>query len=374
MPMPKPTEKEIKDEFIARFMGDETMIKEYPEEKQRLAIANQKWKEQEMAEKLETVNMCKEILAVGKFNGIDITEKDIDEMIESFNGLKGIKEVSLRLGHTSDDKPNTKVLRAGTVERLEKVGKKLVASIRNTPKQIAEFIAKELLKPVSIEFLRKWKDGTTGKEYKNVLTAIALMGSAQPAVPGLADFEISFSDNDADNIKIEYQEENNMENEVKLKELQEQNTVIATELAAKEAERLAVVEQKEKLEKELNEFKEQVANKAIVEFVEANITKVLPCEKERVVRIFKALDNEVISFEEGENKLTARQEFEAFISGLNARVELGEVSEAGKVEKTVEFASENEKRDFIAKEAKKIAKEKNITLTQAQDELVAQYK
>jgi hypothetical protein len=79
--MPKPTEKEIKDEFIARFMGDETMIKEYPEEKQRLAIANQKWKEQEMAEKLETVNMCKEILAVGKFNGIDITEKDIDEMI-----------------------------------------------------------------------------------------------------------------------------------------------------------------------------------------------------------------------------------------------------------------------------------------------------
>jgi hypothetical protein len=333
---------------------------------------------EEMAE-LETVNMTKEILSVGKFNGIDITEQDINDMIENFSELKDTKEVSMRIGHTSDDKPNTKILRAGTVDSLvkgisKKTGKTtLIAKLRNTPKQIAEFIEKELLKPVSIEFLRKWKDGITGKEYKNVLTAIALMGSAQPAVPGLADFEISFSENADEYIKIEYQEENSM-NEVELKELQEKNAVIATELAAKEAERLKVVEQKEALEKELAEFKEKIANKEIVEFVEQNPTKILPFEKDRVLRIFKALDNETISFEEGETKLTARQEFQTFISGLKDRVEFGVSTENPKIEKTVEFKSEDEKRDFIAKEAVKISKEKNITLSQAQDELVSQYK
>lgn len=334
-----------------------------------------------MNENIETVKMKKEILSVGKFNGVDISENDIDEMIANFDELKDTKEVSMRIGHTSDDKPNTKVLRAGTVEKLEKgISKKtgkptLLARIRNTPKQIAEFIDKELLKPVSIEFLRKWKDGVTGKDYKNVLTAIALMGAAQPAVPALADFEISFSEEKADEyIKIEYQEEDSMSNEVELKELQEKNAVIATELAAKEAERLKVVEQKEALEKELQELKEKSANKEIVEFVESNPTKILPFEKDRVLRIFKSLDNETISFEEGENKMTARQEFKAFISEMKDRVEFGVSTEVPKVEKPVEFKDEEEKREFIANEAEKLSKENGKTITQNQDELMEKYK
>lgn len=38
--MPKPGEDEVDKEFLARFMGDETMVEEYPDEKQRYAVAN----------------------------------------------------------------------------------------------------------------------------------------------------------------------------------------------------------------------------------------------------------------------------------------------------------------------------------------------
>lgn len=38
MPIPKPNEKEDKQKFISRCMGNETMKKEYPDSKQRVAI------------------------------------------------------------------------------------------------------------------------------------------------------------------------------------------------------------------------------------------------------------------------------------------------------------------------------------------------
>lgn len=38
MPIPKPKEGESKDEFMKRCMADETMIEEYPDEKQRYAV------------------------------------------------------------------------------------------------------------------------------------------------------------------------------------------------------------------------------------------------------------------------------------------------------------------------------------------------
>lgn len=39
MPLPKPSAKETQDDFISRFMGDPAMGKEYPDQKQRAAVA-----------------------------------------------------------------------------------------------------------------------------------------------------------------------------------------------------------------------------------------------------------------------------------------------------------------------------------------------
>lgn len=44
MPMPKPGTKESQDEFVSRFMGDGAMVKEYPDQKQRAAVAFSEWK------------------------------------------------------------------------------------------------------------------------------------------------------------------------------------------------------------------------------------------------------------------------------------------------------------------------------------------
>jgi len=41
MPIPKKRKDEKKDDFVSRCMGDETMVKDYPDQKQRYAICIQ---------------------------------------------------------------------------------------------------------------------------------------------------------------------------------------------------------------------------------------------------------------------------------------------------------------------------------------------
>lgn len=45
MPIPKPKDGESKDDFISRCMGNDTMVEEYPDQKQRAAICFSAWKE-----------------------------------------------------------------------------------------------------------------------------------------------------------------------------------------------------------------------------------------------------------------------------------------------------------------------------------------
>jgi ATP-dependent Clp protease protease subunit len=65
MPLPKPRKEENKDEFIDRFMGDDVMTKEYPDESQRRAICETQWNENKeedkaMAKGLTVVKNAKE--------------------------------------------------------------------------------------------------------------------------------------------------------------------------------------------------------------------------------------------------------------------------------------------------------------------------
>jgi len=45
LPLPKPKEGENKEKFLQRCMGDDLMVKEYPDEKQRYAVCNMQWDE-----------------------------------------------------------------------------------------------------------------------------------------------------------------------------------------------------------------------------------------------------------------------------------------------------------------------------------------
>ena len=45
MPQPKPTPKENKKDFVMRCMSDDTMVKEFPETDQRLAVCSTTYEE-----------------------------------------------------------------------------------------------------------------------------------------------------------------------------------------------------------------------------------------------------------------------------------------------------------------------------------------
>ncbi len=47
MPLPKPKPDEDEQEFVNRFMSNETAKKEFPEKKQRLAVAYNKYNEED---------------------------------------------------------------------------------------------------------------------------------------------------------------------------------------------------------------------------------------------------------------------------------------------------------------------------------------
>jgi len=47
MPMPKPKKNEEKEDFLSRCMGDDAMVEDYPDNKQRYAICNQIWRDKD---------------------------------------------------------------------------------------------------------------------------------------------------------------------------------------------------------------------------------------------------------------------------------------------------------------------------------------
>ena len=59
MPVPQPKKGETQDEFITRFMGNETMKRDYPDQKQRLAIAYSTWRRKKLSKELNDLKFQK---------------------------------------------------------------------------------------------------------------------------------------------------------------------------------------------------------------------------------------------------------------------------------------------------------------------------
>lgn len=132
------------------------------------------------------------IFRVGKWNGMDFTSDDLDDMVQNFELLAEAQKVPLKLGH---DRP-TKEQIAGTpdgqpalgwVKNLRRVGNDLVADFINVPKVMKEAIGKKLYRTLSIELLMGVKRGE--KVLRHVLDAVALLGADQPAVHSLGDLD-----------------------------------------------------------------------------------------------------------------------------------------------------------------------------------------
>lgn len=121
-----------------------------------------------------------EIFDVGKWNGLDFSDDDLNSIAAAFDELSGVQKVPIKLGH-NDKQPMTDGQPAlGWVHRVYRQGSKLVADITDIPRQIYDAISKRLYRTVSVELLKSVEH--KGKGYPWVLDAVALLGADQPAV------------------------------------------------------------------------------------------------------------------------------------------------------------------------------------------------
>lgn len=130
-----------------------------------------------------------EIFASGQWNKDKYTEADLDQLASNFETLKDVVKPPAKIGHSEKQDMLKKegLPAAGWVEKVEKVGNKLVATFRDVPKVIKDLIEKKAYKRVSAEIYPKYKDPRDGKMYKNVLRAVAFLGGDIPAVETLSD-------------------------------------------------------------------------------------------------------------------------------------------------------------------------------------------
>lgn len=187
MPLPKPNTGETKDSFISRCMEDETIRSEYPDTDQRYAVCSAQFKETNKF----TKSMDMEIFAIGTWNEIPFSKKDLQNIITNFTNLNGIITPFLKLGH--EDKESQKLGEKGQpalgkIEKLWLNAKNvLMAKVTDMPDVVYNAIKKKLYKNVSIEI-------STGVIYKGndigtVLEAVAILGADFPAVNTLADLQ-----------------------------------------------------------------------------------------------------------------------------------------------------------------------------------------
>jgi hypothetical protein len=127
-----------------------------------------------------------EIFSTGTWNGFEVTNDTLDNLVHSFEdaGLSG--RVPLKFGHdvTGLDDGDPAV---GWVKRVYRKGRKLLADFTDIPREVYDLIKKGSYKFCSIELLQN--AAHDGVKYPTVLDAVALLGASPPAVTNLADLQ-----------------------------------------------------------------------------------------------------------------------------------------------------------------------------------------
>lgn len=147
-----------------------------------------------------------EIFATGTWNGRKYTDKDLDDIVNSF-GHVGF-EPPLKLGHNDGQKMLQKdgLPAAGWVENIKKVGSKLVADFKDVPKKIFELLEKKAYKTKSVEIYHNLTV-QGGKTFSHVLKAVALLGADIPEVEDLKDVLALYDGEGREYFSVNYAEE-----------------------------------------------------------------------------------------------------------------------------------------------------------------------
>ena len=128
-----------------------------------------------------------EIFSVGLWNGKQITDTDLDNIVSAYAATKSTVSPHLKLGHDEDQKilQQDGLPAAGWVENVRRVGSKLVADFVDIPKKVYQLIANKAYRKVSCEIYNNLSiDGVT---YPKMLGAVALLGADLPGIINLGD-------------------------------------------------------------------------------------------------------------------------------------------------------------------------------------------
>lgn len=142
-----------------------------------------------------------EIFAAGTWNGDTYTVEDLDEMARSFEDTKEAMKPYLKLGHTNKQKiaQADGLPAVGWIDKIRRVGTKLVADFVNVPKAIYDLIERRAYSRVSSEIY--FNIDVMGRKFGKLLKAVALLGGDTPAVQNLKDIMALYSIGDENEMK-----------------------------------------------------------------------------------------------------------------------------------------------------------------------------
>lgn len=140
-----------------------------------------------------------EIFEIGQPDTSHYTEEDLDKIVENFDELTKVHQPPIAvLGHDEDQS----ILRysglpsAGTVSKLWRSGKKLIANFSNVPRKIAELVNRGAYGKVSCEIYPDFL--WDGRGWGKVLRRVAMLGFDIPKVKGLDSILVRYEESDQD--------------------------------------------------------------------------------------------------------------------------------------------------------------------------------
>lgn len=197
-----------------------------------------------------------EVFGSGKWNGHEISDADIQDIVNNTNEIIDKLKPMVKLGHDDKQKllQSTGLPAGGWITKLKKVGDKILVNIKGVPKVLYELIKNGAYKRISSEILNDYTEPSTKKRYNKVLSAIAFLGGDLPAITNLKDIAALFDSNEKANIIIYEKVEDNKKDNKKRKEIYIMpNGIKITEL---EGKKFVAVEDFEKVTKEAEESKD----------------------------------------------------------------------------------------------------------------------
>ena len=217
-----------------------------------------------------------EVFSAGVWNGDEYSIRDLDEMVLAFEENKKHLRPALKLGHDENQAllQRDGMPAAGWVTALYRKGKKLVADFSDIPGKIYDLMERGAYKKVSAEIW--WNTNVNDKQYRRLLTGIALLGADMPGVMNLADIFERYSAEGGD-LKVYELEKCYFNIEIPKADLEDKGEIMDPK------EQIAKLEAELKAEREKNAGlqKDYSAKQSTIEAELAEIKKQFAASKER---------------------------------------------------------------------------------------------